>query len=909
MNVLFAIFAIILAFWLRSAIAQTRQVQRELDELRNALRRAGIAIDERKAETEAEPEPEADAQAAGPWGARPAARAGDEASDAPAARSVPDAEPVALPESLLAAPSEAEPESEPAAPRRSAADIERLLGASWSVILGGVAIALGALFLVRYSIEAGLLGPGARIAAGVMLSAGLFAAGEWLRRRDREVQAPVFRSADIPGVLTGAGAVGAFGTLFAAHALYGFVGPAFAFAGLTAIGIASLLLSAIHGPKLAAIGLLGAYGAPVLVSSDAPSAFALAAHTLIVTASVMTVARIRDWLWLAFGGVVGGTIWAALLLTVPDGLAPLWAAVLLAGLAAVYAATFAWEKADRPVPPEDRKAHRPALVAFWLLALVYALHAAGSGDFPAAAAGLAVAGLMIATAGFWPAMSAVAGAAAFVVLISVAAIDLPYAPYLALYGVGEDPGDLLVPANIGAYVAAIGVVAVPVCALALTAARRAAASAPRMTGKLAIAVSLIGVFSPVIAYLRIAPFETHVLFGAASLALALFFALMTEVFTRMRPDDWSAPAPAAFAVASAALIAFALGVSLSGTWLPFGLALAAAGIAWVWRSRPLKALPWLALAASLLAALGLWSSMPFAGETIGTIPFLNRLIIIVGLPAAAVLYAGELLRRGGAGRPGAAVTAIGLALLGLFVALQLRHWINGGEITGGRFGLADMAVQTIAALSFAIGLQRLARYANARIFDRASIVFGGLSAAMIALGLFVFFNPLVTGDEVGATAVFNLLLPAYFLTAVLAGIVALMARPVRPRWYTLGYALLAGLLGFAFFTFTVRHGFQGSRIGFWRGTSDLELWTYSAIWLALGACLLPLGLYLKSLPVRLASAAVIALTVCKVFLLDMTALTGVLRAISFIGLGLSLVAIGRFYQRVVLRPQKTQEQD
>jgi len=55
---------------------------------------------------------------------------------------------------------------------------------------------------------------------------------------------------------------------------------------------------------------------------------------------------------------------------------------------------------------------------------------------------------------------------------------------------------------------------------------------------------------------------------------------------------------------------------------------------------------------------------------------------------------------------------------------------------------------------------------------------------------------------------------------------------------------------------------------------------------------------------RLASAIVIALTILKAFLVDMSALTGVWRALSFIGLGLVLVAIGWLYQKVLFRRQQ-----
>ena len=38
-------------------------------------------------------------------------------------------------------------------------DIETALGTRWAVWVGGLALALGGLFLIRYSIEAGIFGP------------------------------------------------------------------------------------------------------------------------------------------------------------------------------------------------------------------------------------------------------------------------------------------------------------------------------------------------------------------------------------------------------------------------------------------------------------------------------------------------------------------------------------------------------------------------------------------------------------------------------------------------------------------------------------------------------------------------------------------------------------------------------
>ncbi|HKY87732.1 MAG TPA: DUF2339 domain-containing protein, partial [Pseudorhodoplanes sp.] len=59
---------------------------------------------------------------------------------------------------------------EPPAKPRDYADFERRFGTQWVVWVGGIALALGGIFLVRYSIEAGLLGPRVRIALGALLA-------------------------------------------------------------------------------------------------------------------------------------------------------------------------------------------------------------------------------------------------------------------------------------------------------------------------------------------------------------------------------------------------------------------------------------------------------------------------------------------------------------------------------------------------------------------------------------------------------------------------------------------------------------------------------------------------------------------------------------------------------------------
>jgi uncharacterized membrane protein len=92
-------------------------------------------------------------------------------------------------------------------------------------------------------------------------------------------------------------------------------------------------------------------------------------------------------------------------------------------------------------------------------------------------------------------------------------------------------------------------------------------------------------------------------------------------------------------------------------------------------------------------------------------------------------------------------------------------------------------------------------------------------------------------------------------------------------------------------------------------TSGAEQYTYSIAWLLFGVILLGIGILINSQRARLASAVVIALTILKAFLIDMSTLTGVYRALSFMCLGLVLVAIGWLYQRILFRRQVTPPSD
>ena len=137
----------------------------------------------------------------------------------------------------------------------------------------------------------------------------LIAAGEWARRTERVSGLIGVASAHVPSVLTAAGTIVAFATAYAAFALYGFIGPAAAFVLLGAIGIVTLAAALLHGPALAALGLVGAQVTPLLVTTPTPNYWVLYIYLAVVTAAAFALARARLWRWLAISTTVAGALW------------------------------------------------------------------------------------------------------------------------------------------------------------------------------------------------------------------------------------------------------------------------------------------------------------------------------------------------------------------------------------------------------------------------------------------------------------------------------------------------------------------------------------------------------------------------------------------------------------------------
>jgi uncharacterized membrane protein len=264
--------------------------------------------------------------------------------------------------------------------------------------------------------------------------------------------------------------------------------------------------------------------------------------------------------------------------------------------------------------------------------------------------------------------------------------------------------------------------------------------------------------------------------------------------------------------------------------------------------------------------------------------------------------AGYLLRKRADDIPARMADSAAILFTVLTAFLQIRHYINGGDIAREGASMTEIALQVCVGLALVIGLERVRERTNSIVHNIGSLIIASLTLFVIVVGLVISGNPLPFAYSLNVDGlIFNVVLLAYGLPAVLAAALALMTRTTRPQWYRAVAAVTAVTLALLYLTLEVSRFYQGPVIR-WSAISDAEQYTFSAVWLIFGVALLLIGFFLRSQPVRYCSAAVVLITIVKVFLFDMAGLTGVFRALSFIGLGLVLVGIGLLYQRLLYRP-------
>jgi uncharacterized membrane protein len=761
-------------------------------------------------------------------------------------------------------------------------------------------LALGGFFMVRYSIDAGLLGPGVRTLLGGAFALALLAAGEWTRRNEGMSTIEALPIADIPAILTAAGTAVAFATVYAAYALYDFLAPATAFILLGMVALGTLAAALLHGPGLAGLGIAAAFLTPILVSSAKPDFWALYAYLAIVNAAALGLARAKLWRWLAVTTIALALLWTFPCLQCgPSMVGPhlfhVIAGFVLAALLVVCGFLFGPDLEDGQIEPISSGS-----LAAYLLGATMIVLASFHADSAIVGFTILVACTLIVA---WraPAATGAMAAAAIFIFVVFAEWAIRGNPDMLVLPGGPLPGigPVATDASVGLHLITAAIFA------GLFGVAGFLAQGRSTSAIIPVVWSAAAVFTPlsllIALYARIAHLDRSIPFAILAVVLAAALGAATEALSKREHRPGLPISIALFATGTLGALALALTFALEKGWLTIALSLMSVGTAWISLQRPIPFLRSLAAILAGIVVLRIGYEPRIVGNAVGTTPIFNWLLWGYGIPALSFWTGSYFLRRRGDDAPLRTVESAAILFTVLLAFMEIRHAVNGGDVYRIAAGLVETALQVCVALAMAIGLERLRIRTHSIVHNVGAVLLTAFALLASVFGLLLLDNPMIWPIDVGGVFI-NQILLGYALPAVLMLLLSYAVAGRRRAFYGNTLAAFALVLALSYVTLEIRTLYHGPFPAHGE-TTGAEQYTYSIAWLAFGVILLGIGIVFNSQRARLASAAVIALTILKAFLIDMSALSGVYRALSFMCLGLVLVAIGWLYQRILFRRQ------
>jgi uncharacterized membrane protein len=766
-------------------------------------------------------------------------------------------------------------------------NFEDLVGGKLPIWVGGIALIFAAFFLVRYSIEAGLLGPAARSIIAAVFGSSLIAMSEFGGKLPK-IGASFSADRRIGQSLAGAGVAILYGTLYMASEIYGLIGVGTAFALVLAVTAAAFALSLRQGPPTALMGIAGGFAAPWVAGMGAQNMPSLLLYLAVFIAAVFGLAVWRRWLWLLLLASGGGLIWTMYLLIVAEVDLPLLGLFIMVAAIGALVAFERFKEGDGPWAEAARYA--PMAVALlqlllllpktdfslsgWLFfgglcALTVALGLRDRKMLPLTGGAFALALTAIGSA--WLSLdygSDFAAVQDFKLTIAVSAVAF------ILFG---GPALLHRPENRQDNVLWSLLTATASVSLWTMAAMSADQHLPELG------------------------------WAAAALVMALPSAWLAWQY---RGEGMQPAWIALFANSAAVCFLFtvAMVIALPDDWAPTGFAFGALAVAQVEG----KAVPRVILAPMILAILASlilnWRLLEMLLTSLGgekaffdEAPTMTETAIKTLIPALMILSVtwrpyfatGARTRIAAQIAGGIGVTAMVYLLLKQPLAIDSdQRFIS--------FGFGErMAITHLLALSGWLAVRYGKLVPQWPTIKPLGFVLGGLALARFVYFDLALLNPAMIVQSFGAIPIINL---GTLHCALVAIWMWAYGREVE-RQAMQQPLFIGGLIAMILTVLvTVRQWSMGSIIsGAQMGSGENYL--YSAGLMTLAILWLVLGMTGKALQydklLRIAGLLLITLVTFKVFLIDAAALTGILRILSFLGLGIALIAIGWGYGKVM----------
>lgn len=752
---------------------------------------------------------------------------------------------------------------------------------NWLVWVGALAMLIGGGYLVQVIGSHIKFSPIMRVTIAFSISLATVIAGEWFHHREQKSPDRAGRAKGftyVPAAITGTGLTGIYCTVIFAFVFYQLLSPSASLVILAGAAFSSLALSLRQGPLMAVLGLIGGYSAPLWIGGAEPNYYLLAGYiTAISVAATLLMQKIRH-AWISPSITVPHVLWMLLLIeSMPIEQLFSWLAIFLSlSLYLLFAVPrMGWMLKPRYRHCHGRWTHPPTGIALALTLLVLSALARMSSIDTAE---------MIYFYAFFTAM------------IWLPAIRKTWSLRVYL-------PSILVPST-----------AIMLLSIALESIYMAEGQTPVLLA-LGISITLIALRTLFQTLAGDRSQLTGILFLVLAPAMTLITLLYTHEFMSRHVLGWTL-FTAAIAVYYAllgqrfkalalecsaimhAIIAGTAFVWLNDTWLTTAISIQVAVMALQTQANVFRPASWAVKVAMGILVVRL-TLLPFIPEWQPVNAGHWAWVLISYLPSLAILaYARTVLHRSDTELANWFEGAF-LHVFLMAVFTQTNYWLTGQYGYLGYVDFTSAIVFANQALVMGLVYSYRSQFAQQleRVYQAYSYLLWGAFVVLMML-LNSLESPLMVNNvSAESMPVFNMLSLGWLLPAIV------LLVTTYKRWNTLqvprpvvasfGLILAAIWLGMS-----IRQFWQPISMTLAQPTGMAELFTYSIAGLIVGGLLTWVGATRKAMTIQRLGLAVLACVALKVFLWDVRSLDGFWRAISFLGLGASLIGLGWLFQKL-----------
>ncbi len=751
---------------------------------------------------------------------------------------------------------------------------------NWLVWIGGLALVVGAGYLVQIVGSNFTFSPIVRVLAAALFSSSLISLGEVTHRKINAISSSFISlraDAYIPAALYAAGMSGLYATVLFSTVVYQFFTPSLALSAMASLALVCLALTLRLGPLMAALGLFGGYSAPFWIGGESPNYVLLSCYINAITiAGLLTYLRSKQT-WLPLALTVAHCGWLLLLIfNIPDEILTLWyvVSVSLSTLLLVFTPYMGLELKLRYRHANKWQYSQPIIpaVALSLVSLAYLEQT-----------------LFRDNGAFWFFLYPI-----LILVLPILRGNLAprrYYPVTALGIICIELGAIAIN-NVATSTLLWSIIAFcSVIAMARCTTQYLLGDRSTIAYWMAV-ITLPGLLVTNLLYLELQQFAA-IYFWAVFAVFTSVVALLIAIKTKRLIQETSS---------SLHLVALTLSYCfLNSEWLAISISLQIVTAAWQ-HTKNRYSPGILAIKIMMATLIVLVSAVPFIPELQFTLIGSWSSVLESYVPAIVALWVARQMFSKQQLELSEWLEGSILHLVVLLVFAQTNYWLLGSFnfVFDINFYSISLFISQAVAL-FAVYQFKLKHSVQLKLFYHGYCYLLLSVIGVLFLILNTVYQPLLNSYVTGTDLpIINWLAPGWLAPALLVlGIsyYKLYTSPIKDLYLNVFAAVAFGL----WVTFSIRQFWQTGSMMIDQPTSMAEMFSYSVALIIAGAATTYLGVRKAHKLTQKVGLITLGVTVCKVFILDTAALEGIWRAISFLGLGGSLIALGWLFQRLHYR--------